>query len=189
MKIPTFDEVMTITDTISNVHILQIAECQAMYDTLCDLPRGSTLVEVGCDVGRSSSLISQVAAAQNFLTIHIDPWGEFKDRAKTWMENVAERCPWHPFIVFHMTTEQAAPYLDRLLVDGLDFAFIDGCHDQDVVVGDLDIVAERVKPGGFLLAHDYPSGGVAEALDAFVVKGWTKHRQAQGLGIWRRDYE
>jgi len=187
MNVPTFDEVMAITDTISNVHILQIAECQAMYDTLCELPDGSTLIEVGCDVGRSSSLQAQMAAAKNFLTIHIDPWEQFPDRAKTFMENLSERCQWHRFIVLHMTTEQAELHIHRLVQDGVDFAFIDGCHDPVIVTRDLEIVASHVKPGGFLVAHDYPSGGVTEAIDPFVATGWTKYRQAQGMGIWTRN--
>lgn len=185
--IPTLDDVMSITSTISVFNVLQIVECEAMYEILCELPVGATLIEVGCDFGRSSSLISQVAAARGFLTIHVDPWQEFKDRAKQWMENVAERCAWHQFIVLHMTTEEAAIHIERLTPDGIDFAFIDGCHDPNVVKRDLEIVALRVKPGGFLLAHDYPSGGVTEAVDPFVATGWTKHKQAYGLGIWRRD--
>lgn len=186
MNVPSLDEVMAITSTISNVHILQIVECQAMYETLCELPDGATLIEVGCDVGRSSSLILQVASSKNFHTIHVDPWVEFKDRAKQWMENMAECCPWHPFIVLHMTTEQAATHIQRLTPDSIDFAFIDGCHDQAVVKRDLEIVASRVRPGGFLVAHDYPSSGVSEAIDVFVATGWMKHKQAGGLGVWRR---
>lgn len=187
MNVPTYDEVMSITSPISVVNILQIVECQAMFDVLYELPDESTLIEIGCDVGRSSSLISQVAAAKNFMTIHVDPWFEFEDRAKQWMENVAERCEWHPFIVLHMTTEAAAVHIERLTPDGIDFAFIDGCHDQPVVERDLQIVASRIRSGGYLLTHDYPSGGVSEAVDPFVAKGWTKHKQAYGLGIWRRD--
>lgn len=187
MNVPSLEEVMTITSTIANIHSLQIVECQAMYETLCELPDGSNLIEIGCDVGRSSSLISQVAAARGFLTIHVDPWEEFEDRAKSWMENVAERCPWHQFIVLHMTTIEAAAHIERLTPYGVSCAFIDGCHDQPVVEMDLQIVAERVRPGGFLMCHDYPSGGVAEAVDAFVATGWTKHKQALGLGVWRRQ--
>ena len=152
------------------------------------MPDGAVLIEVGCDVGRSSSLIAQVAAARGFLTIHVDPWEEFKDRAKDWMENVAERCEWHRFVVLHMTTEAAEVHIRRLTPDGVDFAFIAGCHDPDVVARDLEVVAARVKVGGFLLAHDYPSGGVTEAVEPFVeAGGWTKHKQAQGMGVWRRE--
>jgi predicted O-methyltransferase YrrM len=184
--IPTFDEVMILTSTIAHIHILQVVECQAMYETLCELPDGAALIEVGCDHGRSSSVITQIAAAKHFLTIHIDPWEEFKDRAKQWMEMMSERCLWHPFILLHMTTKAAEAHIARLTPDGIDFAFIDGSHDTGIIELDLEIVASRVKPGGFLLMHDYPSGGVTEATEAFVATGWTKYKQAYGLGIWKR---
>ena len=178
---------MEITGTISVVNILQLVECQAMYDTLCQVPDGGTVVEVGCDQGRSSSLIFQLAKPKNLLTIHIDPWKEFKDRAKLWMEVMSERCPHHRFVLLHMTTEEAGGLLERLTPDGIDFAFIDGSHDQDLVEKDLQIVASRIKSGGFLTAHDYPSGGVSEAIDPFVAQGWNKQQQAYGYGVWRRD--
>jgi len=187
VNVPTFDEVMVLTSTLANEHSLQVPECQAMYDVLCELPDHAVCIEVGCDVGRSSSLISQVAAARDFLTIHVDPWEWFKDRAKEFMGNLAERCEWHRFIVLHMTTEQANWYIYRITAAGIDFAFIDGAHDTPTVEMDLEIVATLVKPGGFLLAHDYPSGGVTEAIDPFIERGgWVKHKQAMGLGIWRK---
>jgi len=187
MSLPTFDEAMVLTSTISNIHCLQILECQAMYEALCELPDGATVVEIGCDYGRSSSLIFQIAKAKNFLTIHIDPWHPLRERAKEWMEVMGERCAYHPFILLRMTTEEATPFIEQLTPEGIDLAFIDGSHDQDVVEKDLKIVASRVKPGGFLTAHDYPSGGVTEAIDPFVANGWTKHMQAMGFGVWRRN--
>lgn len=187
MKLPSYDEVMALTGTISNIHQLQLVECEAMYETLCELPDGATIVEVGCDEGRSSSIIFQLAQAKNFLTIHIDPWQWFPDRAKQWMGMMCERCSYQPFILLRMTTEEAAAFIERLTPQGIDLAFIDGSHDQDVVEKDMQIVASRVKPGGFLTAHDYPSGGVTEAIDPFVASGWSKRKQACGFGVWRRD--
>ncbi len=187
MNVPTFDEVMVLTSTISNIHCLQVAECVAMYETLCELPDSSTVVEVGCDLGRSSSLIFQIAKPKNLLTIHIDPWSPLRERAKEWMEVMGERCVYHPFILLRMTTEEAGKFIEQLTPQGINLAFIDGSHDQDLVEKDLQIVASRVRPGGFLTAHDYPSAGVTEAIDAFVVSGWNKHKQAGGFGVWRRD--
>jgi len=187
MNLPTFDEVMVLTSTISNIYCLQLVECEAMYETLCELPEGATIVEVGCDLGRSSSLIFQIAKAKNFLTIHIDPWQCYQDRGKQWMEVMCERCSYHPFILLRMTTEEATTFIEQLTPQGIDLAFIDGSHDQDVVEKDLKIVASRIKPGGFLTAHDYPSAGVAEAIDPFVANGWSKHKQAYGFGVWRKN--
>ena len=187
MRLPTLEEVMALTGTISNIHQLQIVECEAMYETLCELPDGATIVEVGCDEGRSSSIMFQLAKAKNFVTVHIDPWQWFPDRAKNWMEMMSERCSYHPFILLRMTTEEAAGFVERLTPQGIDLAFIDGSHDQDVIKKDLQIVASRIKPGGFLTAHDYPSAGVADEIDPFVAHGWSKHKQAYGFGVWRRN--
>ena len=183
----TFEEVMALTSTTGDFYCFQPPECQAMYETLCELPDGATIVEVGCDRGRSSSIIHQVAQAKSFLSIHIDPWQSYPDRAKDWMEMTSERCSYHPIILLRMTTEEAATFIEQLTPNGIDLAFIDGCHDQHVVERDLEIVASRVKQGGFLTAHDYPSGGVTEAIDPFVASGWTKHKQAMGFGVWRRN--
>lgn len=185
--IPTFDDVMKLTSTISNVHMFQPEECKAMYDTLLELPDGATVVEIGCDVGRTSSLIFQMARAKNLLTIHIDPWQWHLDRAKQWMEMMSERCEYHPFVLLRMTTVEAEKTISRLAP--FDLAFIDGSHDQPDVEEDLRIVASRVKPRGFLAAHDYPSGGVTEAIDSFISTHceWIKYKQAApGFGIWYR---
>lgn len=187
MSLPTFEQVMELTGTISNHHILQVEEAKALYDTCCAIPDGSTVVEVGCDLGRSSSLIGQIAAAKDFLTIHIDPWQIEPEKAGQWMKVMNEQVSYYPFIVLRMTTELAAFWLARLTPLGIHLAFIDGCHDQDVVVRDLEIVVSRVKAAGYLVAHDYPSAGVSEAIDGFIAEGsWVKVQQAMGLGVWQK---
>src|SRR5229473_30084 len=105
--IPTFEEVMRLTGTISSYEVFQPAECEAMYDTLLQLPDGATVVEVGCDFGRSSSLIFPVAKAKVCLIIHIDPWIDHPDRASEWMKIMSERFTYYPFILLRMTTEHA----------------------------------------------------------------------------------
>lgn len=104
------------------------------------------------------------------------------------MSLMCERVAYHPFILLRGTTEEAVGAIERLTPQGIDLAFIDGAHDQPVVERDLAIVASRIKPGGFLTAHDYPSGGVTEAIDPFVAQGWTKYNQAFGFGVWRRQW-
>src|SRR5229473_2499733 len=117
--IPTFDEVMRLTSAISSYEVFQPTECEAMYDTLLQLPDGATVVEVGCDFGRSSSLIFQLARAKNFLTIHVDPWLDYPDRASEWMRVMCESLAYHPFILLRMTTEEAARHIWRITPSGI----------------------------------------------------------------------
>lgn len=186
-KIPSFETVMATTETISNHHMLCDTDCKAMYECCLEVPEGGVVVEVGCAEGRSSSLIRQMAVEKNFLTIHIDPYTDHPHHAKVWMENMVERIPYDPFILLRMTTWEAQDFIKQLTPGGIDLAYIDGCHDEMIVKADMEIVATRVKPGGLLMAHDYPSGGVTEAIDRFIAcGGWTKVKQTVGFGVWRK---
>jgi predicted O-methyltransferase YrrM len=55
------------------------------------------------------------------------------------------------------------------IADGaLDFVFIDGDHSYEGVKRDLAAWLPKVKPGGWLMGHDYgnkPDGGVKRAVD------------------------
>lgn len=55
----------------------------------------------------------------------------------------------------------------------LDFVFIDGDHSYEGVARDIKAWKPKVKPGGWLMGHDYgnkPDGGVRRAVDELGVK-------------------
>jgi len=84
--IPTFEEVMQITQNISGCAALENPEAKGLYDCCVQVPQGGVVVEVGCQLGRSSSLITQLAKAIGFHSIHIDPYTEQPDYLKGWAE-------------------------------------------------------------------------------------------------------
>jgi len=55
--------------------------------------------------------------------------------------------------------------------DEIDIAFIDGCHDYEVVADDIYHLAPLVRPGGFLICHDYTPKypGVWQAVNEFAL--------------------
>jgi len=59
----TFDKVMKLTRTISSPAAFEDPECELYWTALSSLPDGSTIVEVGLQYGRSSSIALQVANA------------------------------------------------------------------------------------------------------------------------------
>ena len=67
-----------------------------------------------------------------------------------------------------MTTVEAA----TLVVDGsLDFVFIDADHTEEGVSADIAMWRPKVKPGGWLMGHDYNERGfpgVVRAVDRLV---------------------
>jgi len=87
-----------------------------------------------------------------------------------------------------MRTEQAAWHLSK--IGQIDLAFIDGDHEAESVQIDLQLVANRIKQGGFLTAHDYANEGlkgVQQAINPYVEDGRWEHVGTFGsLGVWRR---
>ena len=70
-----------------------------------------------------------------------------------------------------MTSLQAADLIDDA---SLDFVYIDGRHDYESVLADLESWWPKLRPGGIFAGHDYLNGrlpngefGVRRAVDEF----------------------
>jgi predicted O-methyltransferase YrrM len=193
----TFDEVMNITQDVSGSPALENVEAKGLYDASLEVPTGGLVVEIGCELGRSSSILAQVGAGR-FHTVHIDPYIEHPEYLKSWADTMHRVGGTdHAFTLFCMRTEQAAWYLDKL--GSIDLAFIDGDHEYPGVKTDLRLVADKIRPGGLLTAHDYagssvelngqpnyPLPGVKKALDEYIDDRWETVGVFGSLGVWRR---
>src|SRR4051812_26021519 len=103
--IPSFEEVWKITEFISD-QAMHPVEVQKLYDLCMEVPTGGLVVEVGCQLGRSSSVIAQVGKMTGYRTLHIDPYVEQSEWLKSWvglMHGIG-----HPFTLLCMPTEKAA---------------------------------------------------------------------------------
>lgn len=180
----SFEEAMQITRGISVELILSEEECAGFWDLMKQIPAGGTVVEIGCYLGRSSSLMLQAAKDQGFLSIHVDPWttGE----ASRWMQTAHELQV--PFVVLKMHSEQALalPWLSNI---PLDLVYIDGDHETPAV--EIDIRwGERIHQGGILCAHDFGRdflSGVEITLRNYVSSDRWQFIGSWGtLAAWRR---
>jgi len=186
---------MLITKDVSAAAALTDTECRAFWNCCLIVPKGGLVVEVGCQYGRSSSLIGQGRRLAGYRSIHIDPYsvavdGHMEDQPDvlvSWSRMMLS-CS-GVFTLLCMKTEQAEWHLQRLCCDGIDLAFIDGDHDGPAVTIDMYAVGSRVKRGGRMMCHDYTHPhfqGLRDAIDAFTLIGWEKEGQFDSLGIWRR---
>lgn len=186
----TLDEVMQLTRTVSSATAFDDAECKAMYDACQTVPFGGVVVEIGCQLGRSSSLLAQ-CALNKFHTIHVDPFTDQPDFLKQWHEMM-----WaiggrdHFYTHLCMRTGQALWQLKMLGDDGIDLAFIDGDHEYPGVMMDLEILGPLIKPGGLLTMHDYGRDslpGIYQAASEYIKADEWEHVGVYGtLGVWRR---
>lgn len=185
--IPSFEDVMRITYPISGSPALEDDAARGLYDAVASVPAQGLVVEVGCQLGRSSSLIAQLQRAIGFHALHIDPYTQQTELAKQWAGMMAEVGV--TFLLAHMRTDEAEWLLRRL--GPLDLAYIDGDHCLPGVRIDLALVGNRIRSGGLLCAHDYGHDSlpdVTQALDEYLQSDlWDRVGLYGTLGVWRRQ--
>lgn len=187
----TLDGVMLLTRTVSSEATFSDAECQALYDRCMAVRKGGIVVEIGCQLGRTSSIVLQVAKERGYQSIHIDPYTQQPEYLVGWirmMHGIG-----HPFTFLCMRTEQAEDYLAKLCGFEIDLLLIDGDHNQPGVWTDCLVAGDRVVSGGYMLAHDFRRPNlpdVEKALTAYIRQGdyedWTPQQVVDSLGVWRR---
>jgi len=123
------------------------------------LAKGRHVLEIGTGLGVSTRALAGVA--KTVTTVDVDPWV------------IDTIWPTLPSNVVGLTPDG----LDDQVVP-FDMAFIDGDHSPEAVRRDVDL-AERLCPGGILVAHDANYGNVQQGLG----EGWLVIPTTHGLAI------
>lgn len=185
----SFEEVMQLTRPVSSPTALSDEEAGALYRACCVVPLGGLVVEVGCQLGRSSSIIAQVGRDKEFDSIHVDPFTDQPDFLRQWHEmmwQIGGRD--HAYTHLCMRTEQSERILDQIWP--IDLAYIDGDHEYPGVMIDLKMLCPKLKYGGILCLHDYGRDslpGVYKAASEYLKDDkWDQVEVAGTMGVWRR---
>lgn len=143
--------------------------------------KGSRGAEIGVRRCRMSKFIIENVDPSRFLMI--DPWKHFPDDRQPDPSNESQESmdlmynnavKWYgnrPCVEIRRTTS-----LDATKWVGhheLDWVFVDGDHTKFGCFLDLVVWHEKVRPGGFMLVHDYVDAalfGVIEAVDEFLYR-------------------
>lgn len=135
---------------------------------LCKQIDAKSYIEVGCKEGRTTGFV--LDKCPSIRAVAIDPWckqapssdvsretyenWDFSAIEAEFKKNVgdnADRC-----MMIRATSAEAAAASRALLVDDrADIIFIDAAHDYSSVLEDIDRWWPKVKPGGFLVMHDF----------------------------------
>ena len=166
----TFDEAWAYTSTISSETAFSEQEGRALFTTvLTGLPHASIIVEVGCEYGRSTSLLAQAAKADQHRLILIEPAP--KPELLAMLNHIGV------FYTLHaMKTEHVS---DDLLPLVLNLVHIDGDHSARALQIDCARLLPKLARGGIACFHDYGRPSLPDVEQ--VVDRYTASEE-----IWQR---
>lgn len=169
-------------------------------------PRSLVGAEVGVYEGDHAAII--LAALHPDVLYLVDPWNAYDVYGQygTWMRRARGQAAFDKWVgkdweaVYAKVTERFRATQRRVKIrrvhsneaksvtgpSTLHFAYIDGSHEHQQVMRDLDAWWTRVMSGGVLCGHDYDSGTQAEvvmAVDDWAVKMGLELQQA-GTDFW-----
>lgn len=166
MTIPTFDEVMKLTNLISSETAFDPTECRLYYETLCQaIYNHGEFVEVGLQFGRSSSIALQIAKAFGVHYTGIDPFIEPPEAFTAWTGLLLAVKPMNSTLYVGKSGDFNGDHLTASCI------LIDGDHSEEQVYADADQYIDYLRVGGFLCFHDYQRAslpGVTKAVDRFI---------------------
>lgn len=177
------DHILGLIHSRGHWESLEDDEAEVLYTAAMSIPHGSQIVEIGCEVGRSSVLLASVAKERDNELVFIDPWIAGQPFfAAEWM--TAIHAIGHPFTLHHRRSD-AVQFLPRLI--GL--LYIDGDHTEQGICYDCVRYMPWVMTGCYVAFHDYgrwslPS--VKDAVDHYTNGPWELAFAARTMRIWKR---
>lgn len=154
-------------------------EAIAMQRIVKQLAPGARLVELGSFQGRSSVVIASVLSKDSrlYCVDHFEGSAEHQGQAdldnllEIFINNIKKFHVDNKIRALAMTTLEAAT---KFTEKSLDLVFIDASHDYESVKSDILQWYPKIKPGRFLICHDYQTPGwpgVAQAIEILQLSG------------------
>lgn len=160
----TFDDAMVLTRSVSSHAAFEDDECRLLFELVSALPRDCAIIEIGCEYGRSSSIILQ-AAPEDADMHFIDPFVDLES-APVWMRMA--RATGRHFTLYCRKSEEVYDPLWFHLIH------IDGDHTREGVLTDLDYL-DYGFPGAYACFHDFCRGEELPELRPTVVEYMAEH--------------
>jgi len=132
-----------------------------------DISKPLVGVEIGVKSGTNSiSILESLPIEKLYL---IDPFDFYKRQGFIQKEEKIFDKRMEPYVdKVVVIKEKSIDAIDRI-PDELDFIYIDGCHDLNIVKDDIRVYYPKVKKGGIFGGHDYTQKpGVFRAVNRFV---------------------
>jgi len=143
-------------------------ELELLWNYVTAIPLDySTVLEVGCEMGRSTSILAQACQEEGHRLVCIDPFHTYDGAAsEKFLRRMVQLK--YPFTLHIMTTLQAGNL--GLLPTWLDLVHIDGDHSFQGIMDDCRLLLPTIRGGGFAVFHDYGNSNlphVKEVVDYY----------------------
>jgi predicted O-methyltransferase YrrM len=162
------------------------AEGLALLYYAVRLLRPANVVEIGAHKGWTTQVLAR--AAHSGATVHAvgpyDRW-RFDPIFKQWPPQLRARTEFYPM--------NSARFFQDSFIAGrrFDMFFIDGDHDYEFAMFDIQCAARLISPGGFIFVDDADQDGPRRAVGDFLEKHptWTDCiRRERGDVLGGRDF-
>ncbi|MCA9806745.1 MAG: class I SAM-dependent methyltransferase [Cyanobacteria bacterium HKST-UBA06] len=130
---------------------------------------GQVFLEIGCAYGKSTACMAEAIkrSGKNLTFYAVDFWSMPIFPFQWFVNHLTQLRLLDYVIPLKMRSAQAAKFFGD---NSLDFVYIDGSHEYNDVLEDLNLWYPKVKPGGWFCGHDYVFDefpGVTSAVDHF----------------------
>lgn len=141
-------------------------QARALFRAACLVPDGRWIVEIGSHHGRSTVFLA-TAKAPGVKMLAVDPfdnprWGGGPEALATFESTLADFGLTGTVDTFRGVSSEAAEEWNG---EPVGLLFVDGAHDRQSVLADIDGWERHIAPGGVVLFHDaFSAVGTTEAL-------------------------
>ena len=185
--------VQVFADSPAIKNALVSPDSQALLYSLIRILRPATAVEIGTYKASTTEAMARAIADNRFGKLHtVDPFG-----AAT-VPNIIRRWPRELQAVTNVHLVDSMLFFAEMQKNGerADLVFVDGNHDYEFALFDIQCAARLLNPGGFLVIDNIAQPGPFFAAQDFMrrgaVQGWAecgsslnRYRQGEMFDIHR----
>jgi hypothetical protein len=186
-------------DYMPDLNERRVRDAESLLGVCCNAS-AKTIVEIGTSTGRTTALMARNAPDATIHTVNIPP--EEIAEGGTLVTNAFSRED-----IGREYREQGCSNVRQIFantakwepaIGPIDVAFVDGCHDTDFVFNDSRKLLAHMKPGAFLLWHDFHPAlveqygwirsvclGVERLYERGLIKGPILHLRDSWIGIYQ----
>ena len=145
------DQIYAIVEESSHESAFNREEVEALFNTLLKLSDSATVVEIGVQYGRSTSVIAEIGKVKKFNFYAIDNWNEdVSSEAREHVLRQKERHNWNFQLIDGDSVYSASDFKGTV-----DLIHIDGNHEYEAVLADIKAWLPKMNKNGFACFDDY----------------------------------